>query len=112
MAERRSWQQMRADRVEGDPEFARDAERARLRFDLGQLVHDLRTAGGLTQAQLAARMRTTQSAIARLEGGGTNPTVEVLQRLGDALGVGLSLTVDDDVAARAVPLNSRTGSST
>ncbi|WP_457101225.1 helix-turn-helix domain-containing protein [Microbacterium sp. P5_E9] len=37
---------------------------------LGQLDYDLRTAAGLSQRELAARMKTTQSVISRLEEGG------------------------------------------
>ncbi|MCC6497003.1 MAG: helix-turn-helix transcriptional regulator [Propionibacteriaceae bacterium] len=41
---------------------------------LGQLIYDLRTEVGLSQRELAARMRTTQSLISRLEecGGARN----------------------------------------
>jgi transcriptional regulator with XRE-family HTH domain len=56
-------------------------------------VYELRKAAGLTQRQLAERMGTTASVIARLEGGGTSPTVATLSRLADAVGVRLELTV-------------------
>jgi len=44
-----------------------------------KLVRDARTAAGLTQAQLAERAGTTQSAIARLERPGANPRLNTLQ---------------------------------
>jgi predicted nucleotidyltransferase/DNA-binding XRE family transcriptional regulator len=44
-----------------------------------------RRAAGLTQAGLAARLGTTQSAIARLERGEVAPSVATLSRLADAL---------------------------
>jgi predicted nucleotidyltransferase/DNA-binding XRE family transcriptional regulator len=40
---------------------------------------------GLTQAQLAEQLNTTQSAVARLESGAVTPTVDTLGRLGEAL---------------------------
>jgi DNA-binding XRE family transcriptional regulator len=43
-------------------------------------VYRLRNDAGLTQAQLAERMGTTQSAIARMEGGAVRPTLERLAR--------------------------------
>jgi predicted nucleotidyltransferase/DNA-binding XRE family transcriptional regulator len=46
-----------------------------------------RRAAGLTQAGLAARLGTTQSAIARLERGEVAPTIATLSRLANTLGV-------------------------
>lgn len=42
----------------------------------GTLVREARRRAGLTQAELAERLGTTQSAIARLEGGGAEPSFE------------------------------------
>lgn len=69
-----------------------------------ELVHRLRTEAGLTQAELAHRMGTTQSAIARMEAGGTRPTLETLERLATAIGqelvvgVGLQLSQNRSIA--------------
>lgn len=41
---------------------------------------------GLTQEALAERMGTTQSAIARLEGGRVSPSVETLRKYAKAVG--------------------------
>jgi predicted nucleotidyltransferase/DNA-binding XRE family transcriptional regulator len=46
-----------------------------------------RQASSLTQAGLAARLGTTQSAIARLERGEVAPSITTLSRLADALGI-------------------------
>ncbi len=47
-----------------------------------------RAEAGLSQAEVAARIGTTQSAVARLEsaGGGHSPTIATLQRYASALG--------------------------
>jgi len=45
------------------------------------LIRDARRAAGLTQAQLAAHLGVSQSAIAKLEREGSNPTVETLDRV-------------------------------
>src|SRR3712207_8441280 len=52
---------------------------------IGSLVRDARRHRGLTQQQLAERLGTSQSAIARIEQGGQNLTLELLGRLSEAL---------------------------
>jgi len=57
----------------------------------GQFVAEARRRAGLTQSQLAARVGTTQSAIARVEGGHTSPTLEYLTKLVRACGFDLQV---------------------
>src|SRR5436309_9769497 len=47
----------------------------------GELVREARKRAALTQAELADRASTTQSAIARLESGRTSPSLEQVERL-------------------------------
>src|SRR5947209_8476664 len=63
------------------------------------LVREARKRAGLTQAELAARVGTTQSAIARLERGRTTPTLERISDLVRACGLDLTVGItntDDD----------------
>ena len=53
--------------------------------------NDQRRARGLSQAQLADLTDTTQSAIARLEGGGRPQRIDTLLRIADALGCDLTV---------------------
>ncbi len=57
----------------------------------GKLLREARTRHGLTQAQLAARARTSQAAISRIERDVVSPTMQTLGRLFDLLGEKLLL---------------------
>ena len=64
-----------------------------------ELVYRLRTEAALTQAELAGRMGTTQSAIARMEGGGTRPSLETLEKLAAAVGADLVVGVGENLSS-------------
>jgi transcriptional regulator with XRE-family HTH domain len=57
------------------------------------LVREARKRAGLTQAELAARAGTTQSAIARLERGATTPTLDTISKLVRAAGFDLDFRI-------------------
>lgn len=57
----------------------------------GQLLREARRRHGLTQRQLAARARTSQAAISRIERGVVSPTVDTLATLLDLMGEELVL---------------------
>jgi transcriptional regulator with XRE-family HTH domain len=57
----------------------------------GELLRDARRRHGLTQGQLAARARTSQAAISRIERGLVSPSVETLRTLLDLMGEELVL---------------------
>lgn len=66
---------------------------AKLAFELGNAIRQLRKESGLSQSQLAKNAGMTQSAIARFEAGGTVPTLPVLNRLAEALNADLLVQV-------------------
>ncbi len=57
----------------------------------GELLRDARRRHGLTQGQLAARARTSQAAVSRIERGLVSPSVETLRTLLDLMGEELVL---------------------
>src|SRR5436305_11171495 len=59
--------------------------------DPGALLAEVRRRHGLTQAQLAARARTSQAAISRIERGLVSPSVATLATLLDLMGEELVL---------------------
>ena len=90
-----------AEREARDSEsLARDGLRPREAFRRALVA--ARLAAGLTQAELAARVGTTQSAVARLESGTITPTVETLCRLADVLGLRFEIAPQGGLTAHAV----------
>jgi ribosome-binding protein aMBF1 (putative translation factor) len=92
MADRESWAELR-DRRMSEPGAEEGYEAARLAFELGAAVRELRLAWGWSQAELASAAGMTQSAVARFEAGGTVPTLPVLGRIARALDADLTVRV-------------------
>jgi len=67
-----------------DPAFAAAWREAEEEFSIAREVIRARTAAGLSQQELAQRLHTTQSAIARLESGTHAPSVSTLKRVAEA----------------------------
>jgi transcriptional regulator with XRE-family HTH domain len=63
-------------------------------FELAGCVIRARVRAGLTQEQLAERMNTSQSVIARLESGRVKPSTQTLQRLAAATGTRLKISFE------------------
>ncbi len=61
----------------------------------GHLVRQARRRSGLTQTGLAARLATTQSAVARWEAGGATPSLETLRRIVEACGFELRYGISE-----------------
>jgi len=77
-----------------DPDYVREYEALEHEFTLASAVIGARTRAGLTQEQLAERMHTSQSAIARLESGRSNPSVTTLEKLAAATNSRLRVTLE------------------
>jgi len=76
-----------------------------------KLLHQARTAAGLSQRALALRAKTSQPAIARYERGAATPSWDTLQRLMNACGRNVRLEAeiapdphDVELAARMLAL--------
>ncbi|MBN9406656.1 MAG: helix-turn-helix transcriptional regulator [Burkholderiales bacterium] len=67
-----------------------------------------RTRVGLTQADVAQRMGTTQSTVARLEGGKTAPSLRSLQRYAQAVGARAVVRIERPAARRSKTVEART----
>jgi len=83
-----------------DPMYRAEVDALGPVFDLARAMIEARAKAGLTQAQLAERMATTQSVIARLESGRARPSTKTLARLAEATGTRLKISFEraDDAA--------------
>jgi ribosome-binding protein aMBF1 (putative translation factor) len=74
-----------------------DDQAARMAEDRGRLVRELagqRQAAGLSQTEVAARMGTSQSAVARLESGTADVRASTLERYAAAVGGQITWKLD------------------
>lgn len=69
-----------------DPEVKREYDALAFEFEFSAELLRARLRAGLSQAELAERMGTSQSAIARLESGQTLPSTKTLLRFAEATG--------------------------
>jgi len=77
-----------------DKEYRKAHDELAAEFKIARAVIKARVTAGLTQEQLAQRMDTTQSVIARLEGGRSRPSTQTLQRLAAATGTRLKISFE------------------
>ena len=68
------------------PDVREAYEAMRPEFEIARAIIEARTAVGLTQEDLAARMGTSQSYVARLESGRTMPTMRTWLKIAKATG--------------------------
>lgn len=78
-------------RLMKNTEFAAEYEKADAEFAIVEALVRARTKAKLTQAELAERLGTTQSAVARLEGGKVSPSIATLRRYAEATGARLQI---------------------
>ncbi|PIO98312.1 helix-turn-helix domain-containing protein [Pleomorphomonas carboxyditropha] len=80
-------------RLMAAPEFQREYATADAEFTVIEALIRARTMANLSQAELARRIGTTQSAIARLEGGGVSPSLSTLRKYAEATGTKLEINL-------------------
>lgn len=77
-----------------NPEYRREYEALDEEFGMIRALIEARMSAGLTQEQLAERMETSQSTIARLESGRTVPSGRTLSRYAKATGTRLRISFE------------------
>ncbi len=76
-----------------DPEFKQAWDELELEYQVADLLIKLRNEAGLTQAEIAERIGTTQSAIARMESGKVLPKLDSLYKIARTCGKKLELVI-------------------
>ncbi len=69
-----------------NPKIKAEYDKLEPQFAPIEAILEARAKKGMTQAQLASKIGTKQSAIARVESGNANPSIGFLQKLAEALG--------------------------
>lgn len=89
------------DKEKQDPEFRFYYERARALRQVARLIRMARTKAGVTQAELAKKIGTSQSVVARLESASNTriPSLNLLERIAAAFKARLSISFEYSKAA-------------
>ena len=74
-----------------DDEFRKEYESIQPEMDVIRAIVDARTSQNLTQKELAERTGINQADISKLENGTRNPSVNLLKRLADGMGMALRI---------------------
>jgi DNA-binding XRE family transcriptional regulator len=80
--------------MESDPQYARAYTDMEDEFQFARELIKARIRAGLTQQQIAEKMGTTQSTVARLESGGSMPSLRSLHRYAEATGSKVRISLD------------------
>jgi transcriptional regulator with XRE-family HTH domain len=81
-----------------DPDYKAAYDALDEEFQLARALIEARTRAGLSQTQLARRMKTSQSYVARIEGGRVRPSTDALERFAQATGTRLRIVFEPPAA--------------
>jgi transcriptional regulator with XRE-family HTH domain len=76
-----------------NPEFVNEYDALETEYKLAATLIRLRLAKGLTQEDLAKMLNTKQESIARLENGGSLPSLSTMKKLAEALDADLEISL-------------------
>jgi transcriptional regulator with XRE-family HTH domain len=84
-----------------DPDYRKEFDALEEEFAVASAMIAARTRAGLTQDELAERMKTTQSTIARLESGKSMPSGKTMKKFAEATGSRLRIAFERNSKGRA-----------
>lgn len=74
-----------------DAEFVKEYEAIQPELDVIRAIVDARTSQNITQKELAERTGINQADISKLENGTRNPSIKLLKRLAEGMGMALKI---------------------
>jgi ribosome-binding protein aMBF1 (putative translation factor) len=77
-----------------DPKYKAEYKALDREFNLTKTLIDARVHAGLSQQELADRMKTSQSYVARIESGEVRPSTAALERFAQATGSRLKISFE------------------
>lgn len=83
-------QQLKEEQMK-DPAFAKEYEAIQPEMNVIRAIVDARTSQNMTQKELAERTGINQADISKLENGTRNPSVNLLKRLAEGMGMALKI---------------------
>lgn len=83
-----------------EPGFREGYDALEEEYSVASMLIAARTRAKLTQAELAERMGTSQSTVARLESGAAKPSLSTLRRLAQATGMRLKISLEPKVRSK------------
>jgi transcriptional regulator with XRE-family HTH domain len=83
-----------------EPGFKAGYDALEAEFAIASILIEARTKAHLSQQELATRMGTSQSTIARLESGASKPTLSTLERIAKATGTKVRVSLEPDSRSR------------
>ena len=75
-----------------DPEFSKAYDEIQPEMNVIRAIIDARISQNMTQKELAEKTGIAQTEISRLENGTRNPSIKLLQRLADGMGMVLNVS--------------------
>ncbi len=81
----------------GNPEIRSEYEAFADEFSIVETLIKARSHANMTQEQVAEKMQTSQSYVAKLESGRVNPSMKALQRYAAATGTRLQISLEHKV---------------
>ena len=80
-------------RKKSDPEFAEGFEAGYEAFKIGAILRQARVEAGLTQEQIAQKLRTKKSAISRMENHAEDIRLSTLEKFAEAIGKKMEVAI-------------------